>query len=286
MHTLEIAAEGFLPATRTLTLAQDGREVLAVQLERDPRSPFWRKPPPPPHFVVELATAALIVPSFGGDVAGACGVECSAGIGVGTYSVLRGGYQRSSGLAFGVAIGALSATQKTSARSTSLNVVGDPAPGATAPSTNATNRATIDDALTLRGLVLGAWVGYALDAGLPIQLRLGAGGVFGSLSDARRGSFTARSDGLPHRLRSVVEIQPARFVVVTPEVRVGWPLGEHVELSAGIAIPLLFAVPQPRWSEADGIHAGPDGYGWFNADALMSKVLISVAPTVGARFDL
>jgi hypothetical protein len=235
---------------------------------------------------VEMATAALIVPSFGGEVAGACGPECSAGIGLGTYSVLRGGYQRSSGLGFGVTLGALAATQKPSARSTSLNIVGDPAPGAMDPGKNAIDKATVDDVLTLRGLVLGAWVGYALDAGLPIRLRLGAGGVFGSLTDARRGSFLARTDGASHRLQSVVEIHPARFVFVTPEVRVGWPLGKHVELSAGIEIPLLFAVPQPRWSEDHGIHAGPDGYGWFNADALVSGVLVTVAPTVSARFDL
>jgi hypothetical protein len=235
---------------------------------------------------VELDTGALIVPSFGGDVAGTCAIGCSAGVGGGAFTVLHGGYQRSSGLGVGISLGALSATQETSGRSTSLNLVGDPGSIAKAPATSSTDKGTVDDLLQLRALVLGAWVGYAIDAGLPIHVRLGAGGVFGSLSDARRGSFTARSDGLPHRLRSVVEIQPARFVVVTPEVRVGWPLGEHVELSAGIAIPLLFAVPQPRWSEADGIHAGPDGYGWFNADALMSKVLISVAPTVGARFDL
>jgi PEGA domain-containing protein len=274
-HTLEIAAEGFLPATRALTLAHDGTESLAVQLERDPRSLFWRKPPPPPHFVVELATAALIVPSFGGDVAGACDAGCSAGIGIGSYSVIRGGYQRSSGLGFGVTAGALTAKQKPSARSTTLNIVG-----------KVPDDATAFDMLSLRGLVLGAWVGYALDAGLPIHLRLGAGGVFGSLSDARHGSFLASSDGASHSLGSAVETQPARFVFVTPEVRVGWPLGKHVEINAGIEIPLLFAVPQPRWSAAQGIHAGPDGYGSFNADALVSGVLVTIAPTVGARFDL
>jgi hypothetical protein len=285
-HTLEIAAEGFLPETRALTLAHDGTESFAVQLERDPRSPFWRKPPPPPHFVVEIATAALIVPSFGGDVAGACDGECSAGIGIGGYSVIRGGYQRSSGLGFGVTVGALTAKQRPSARSTTLEIVGDPGPNAMDPARNTTDKATVDDVLSLRGLVLGAWVGYALDAGLPIHLRLGAGGVFGSLSDVRNGSFVASSDGASHSLGSASETTPARFVFLTPEVRVGWPLGKHVEINVGIEIPLLFAVPQPRWSAAQGIHAGPDGYGSFKADALVSGVLVTVAPTLGARFDL
>jgi hypothetical protein len=285
-HTLEVAAEWFLPETRALMLTHDGTERLAVQLERDPRSPFWRKPPPRPHFVVEMAAAALIAPSFGGDVAGACDSGCSPGIGIGTYGVIRGGYQLSSGLEFGVSAGALSAKQRLSARSTTLNIVGDPTPNTTHPGKSVTDKAMVDDVLTLRGLVFGAWVGYTLRAGLPIRLRLGAGGVFGSLSDARGGSFVASSVGASFGVGTVSEAAPGRFVFVAPEIRLGWPLGKHVELSAGIEIPLLFAVPQPRWSEADGIHAGPDGYGWFNSDTLVGGVLVTVAPTVGARFDL
>ena len=137
------------------------------------------------------------------------------------------------------------------------------------------------------GCGVGAWVGYALDAGLPIHFRLGAGGVFGSMSDARRGSFAARTEGAPaYAVGTVVATQAARFVFVTPEVRVGWSLGEHVEVNAGLEVPVLFAVSRPAWSEAYGIHAGPDGYGWFSAETLVSGVVVAVAPTVGARFDL
>ncbi len=155
-----------------------------------------------------------------------------------------------------------------------MNIVGRP------PTT-----AHVDDVLELHGLFLGAWVGYALDAGLPIHFRLGAGGVFGSTSDARRGEFTARN-GSSYAIGTYADAQPARFVFVSPEVRVGLPLGKHVELNAGLELPVLFAVPPPRWSDAEGIRAGPDGYGWFDSDALVSGVLVTVAPTVGARFDL
>lgn len=111
-HTIEIAADAFLPETRAIVVAHDGREIVSVQLQRDPGSPFWRKPPPPPHFVVELDTGVLIVPSFEGDVASTCGTGCSAGVGIGSYNVLRGGYQRSSGLGFGVSLGALSVNRR------------------------------------------------------------------------------------------------------------------------------------------------------------------------------
>lgn len=286
-HTIEVAAEGFLPERREVSLGQGERQTLSVPLSRDPASPFWRKPPPPPRFLVEMGTAALFVPSFGGEVAGACEQACRAGVGVGGYGVLRGGYEQSSGIGFGVSLGALSATQKTHGRSTSLNIVGDPskatgAPGAMVDSKDA---GTVDDVLNLRGLFLGAWLGYAADVGLPIRVRLGAGGLFGSVSDARQGDFTA-SNGARYGIGTYAETRPARFVFVTPEVRVGLPLGRHIELNAGLEVPVLFAVPRPRWSEAHGVHAGPDGYGWFNADALVSGVLVTVAPTVGARFDL
>ncbi|WP_437932102.1 PEGA domain-containing protein [Sorangium sp. So ce291] len=288
-HTVEVTAEGFLPATQAIALARDGREVLSVELERDPGSPFWRKPPPPPRFLVELGTAMLLVPSFGGDVAGTCGTRCGAGVGAGSYGVLRGGYQLSSGIGVGASIGALSVKQAMRGRRTSLNLVGYPARTTSAMSAagNTTVPGQVDDVLRLRGLFLGAWVGYALDAGLPIHFRLGAGGVFGPMSDARRGSFDARTlDAPAYSVGTVVETQAARFVFVAPEVRVGWSLGEHVQVNAGLEVPLLFPVPRRAWREADGIHAGPDGYGWFSAETLVGSVVVGVAPTVGARFDL
>ncbi|WP_437492535.1 PEGA domain-containing protein [Sorangium sp. So ce1014] len=277
-HTVEVTAEGFLPERREVSLRRDERKALTVPLSRDPRSPFWRKPPPPPHFLVELSTAALFVPDFQGDIAGNCPGECRRGAGVGRYGVLRGGYEQSSGFSFGVAIGALSATQKISGRSTSLNIVSEPPKEVDVD---------VDDVLRLGGLFLGGWLGYTLDAGLPIRFRLGAGGLFGSMSDARRGDFTAR-DQVRREVGTIVQIQPARFVFVTPEVRVGLPLGRHVELNVGLELPAHVAVSLPKWSDekdVSGVNAGPDGYGWFNGDALVGGVFFSVAPTVGARFD-
>ncbi|WP_437592396.1 PEGA domain-containing protein [Sorangium sp. So ce1000] len=282
-HTVEVAAEGFLPETRDVSLRRGEREVLSMPLSSDPRSPLWRNLPS--LHIVEMSTAALLVPSFGGDVAGTCQQACSSGIGVGGYGVLRGELGRSFGLSFGVSIGALSAMQKISNRSTSLNIVGDPSKPVGSPTARADSKdaGAVADVLQLRGLFLGAWVGYAIDVGLPIHLRLGAGGLFGSVSDARRGKFTA-SNGGRFGIGTHVQTQPARSVFVTPEVRVGLPLGRYVELNAGLEVPVLFAVSRPRWSDAEAVYAGPDGLGWFDADALVGGVLVTLAPTVGARF--
>jgi hypothetical protein len=276
-HTVEVAATGFLPEKRAVSLARGGEEAVRMALSRDPRSPFWRKPPPPPHFVIELGAAPLLVPAFGG--AGTCGDACSQRVGVGAYGVVRGGYQLGSGLGFGLSLGALAAMQKAYGKEMKLNLVG---------SAEAL-RLTTDDVLALRGLFVGGWVGYTLDVGLPLSFRLGAGGLFGAASDARLGKLPGSA---VYEIGKAEETHPARFVFVTPEVRVGLPLGPHVTINAGVEIPILIAAPRPQWSECrvaecpHPIRAGSLGYGWFNPDAFLSRVVVGVAPTVGARFDL
>ncbi|WP_437282406.1 PEGA domain-containing protein [Sorangium sp. So ce375] len=274
-HTVEVAAEGFLPETREISLRRGEREVLSLPLLRDPRSSLWRKAPRLPHFLVEFDTAALIVESFGGDVAGSCLGGCSRSLGVGTYAVLRGGYELRSGVSFGVSIGALSVTQHLSDRSTSLNIVSEPPKDIDIDA---------DDVLRLRGVFLGGWIGYATETDVPVRFRLGAGGIFGSMSDARH--FTPSDGGRPESV-AYVQHQPARFAFVTPEVRVSLPLSKHVELNAGLELPMLFAVSRPRWSTSGeaAVRAGSDGAGYFDDDAFVGGVLVTVAPTVGARFD-
>ena len=275
-HTIEVGAEGFLAESRKVLLLNDKKMVVPIELARDPKSPFWRKPPPPPHFLVEVGAGPLFVPSFGGDVAGSCAQECSASVGVGNYGVVRGGYQLSSGFGFGLTAGYLSARQTIDDRSTSINVVGfAPAQG------------TADDVLSMHGALVGAWIGYSLDAGVQIELRVGAGGLLGTVSDGRLGTFPTHDGTSPgYGVGSVAETHDGHAIYVTPEVRVGLPLGRHVQINVGLEVPILFGVSTPTWSEEHAINTGPDGYGWFNADALKGRVLVGFAPSVGARFDL
>src|SRR6185312_8532370 len=44
-HRIEVAATGFLPAAQEVELSAGERRVVRVALQRDPASPFWRKPP-------------------------------------------------------------------------------------------------------------------------------------------------------------------------------------------------------------------------------------------------
>lgn len=274
-HKIEVAAEGFLPEAREVAIQENQREVIVIELSRDPDSPFWRAPPPPPHFMVELGAGAMLAPSLEGDVVGSCVGDCSQGLGVGTTGAIRGGYVLSSGVSFGLMAGYLSVSQRTSSREATLRV---------GPSRAVT--ASVDDTVELTGVLAGAWVGYSFVARLPVHLRLSAGGLLGKTSDARLGVLgTSDSPGYP--VGTVSQAQAARFFYITPELRVGLPLRRGVEIYAGLEVPALFSLKRQRWSTDQGFYAGPDeGYGWFDDDTWLGGVIFSFVPGFGARFDL
>jgi len=265
-HLIEVAATGFVPASREIELKRSARSVLPIALSRDPSSPFWQRPP---RFLVELSTGLLLlVPSFGGDIVG------RGNLGMGSVDVLRGGYELGSGLGFGLSAGALSATQTIDEHDASMKLVGLP------PASRTTK-----DVLGLQGLLLGAWVGYSTNTRFPIHIDLGAGGLMGVASDARSGNFHGRSS-TSSPIGSYVERGPAHFVFVAPELRVGWPLSKHVELEAGLSSHILFRLSAPKWNKAaPPINAGSDGYGWFE-EGFVGGAVFTIAPMVGARFEL
>lgn len=281
-HSIEVAAEGFLPEKQKVLVLNNKRAVVEVPLERDPKSPFWRAPPPPPHFLVDLGLGIALAPSPGGDITSRCTGDCQASTGLGSYFVLRGGYELSSRLSFGLVGGQMSLRQSIEGRDTELNVVGfGRAQGST------------DHSLSFLSYFGGAWMGYGPESRLPVRLRLSAGGMLAAVSDARQGRFSAqrpvagaKASGAVYSIGTAVESRTASFVFVTPEVRIGLPLKRGVEVFVGLEVPILFAVKRPAWSQGHGVNARSDGYGYFDAEALVSTPLVSFVPSVGSRFDL
>jgi hypothetical protein len=272
-HVVESAADGFTPAVRRLDLAPDAREVVLVTLERDPRSPFWKKPERRPRFLVEASVSVALVPTFGGDVAGACTGACRLGLGLGGAAVLHLGYELGTGLGFGVTAGYLAASQPVDDRIAAVRPVGLPP-----------DQGLAADRLTLRGALLGAWIGYTRGERLTLRLRAGAGALLGVMRDGREGRFTA-DHGSAFQLGPVVDARRAGFFHVTPEARVGLRLGGHVEVSAGVAALVLVGVQRPRWDPTHDVRAGSDGFGSFGPDALAGRVVVVVTPGLGTRYD-
>jgi len=278
-HTIEVAAPGFLPSVQRVSLRRAEPTDIAVVLRRDPKSPFWPRPPRRPRFLAELGQGISIAPTFGGDIAGGCSGACARDTGLGGYGVVRGGYELGSELGFGVAAGYLKVAQKTTARSTFMRLrVGSP------------NGGEADDLLKLEGPFAGAWVGSSLGESLPVRFRLGAGALRGSIYDERFGAFTS-SALETYSIGPVSELHLAWFLYLAPEVRVGLPLSDRVEVSLGIEVPILICPSTPKWGgpshdpAAHPIYAGRDGYGYFEPDELISPVLTMIVPGLGARVD-
>ncbi|AUX45005.1 uncharacterized protein SOCE26_064840 [Sorangium cellulosum] len=271
-HRIEVAAGGFVTAHHDVILARNRRAVVPVVLERVVLgSPLGR-------YLVELTAAPVFVPSLGGGAAGQCGAACSLALGAGGLGVVHAGYELWSGLGFGVTTGYLQVQQAVTARSTSLQIQ-DPLPESTG---------TADDALALRGFLAGGWAGLSLGDRLRLSMRLGAGALFAAVSDERSGTFTSSSSVQFHVDRTTAQ-GSASFFFMTPEVRAGLRLDDHLDVTVGLAAAVLIRLTTPVWTNAPGGVYGriDDNRGYFGAfeeDPLVGEVTVALAPGVGARY--
>jgi hypothetical protein len=281
-HRVEVASEGFLPATRELALARDQREVVAVSLDRDPNSALFRAQNPP-HFVFEATGAFLLTPTLGGDVLESCTGRCSKGWATGALAMLHGGYQLSSGLSFWLDGGFLSAAESVKGRSVTLTPRGlTPFDG------------VAHENLRLSGALLGASAGLSRGQTLRLRVRLSAGAFIGSARDERKGSATtAERPGVPSALVAfdVTESPSAKYLFVAPELRAGLRLSQHWELSAGLAALVLLGISDVDWRDSNP-PSYPDSVGQveFNASgakqSLVGRSIVLLAPELSLKWDL
>ncbi len=277
-HTIELAAPGFLPSERKFRLESGKREALFVTLQRDPRSPFWRAPPPPAHWIVELDGGVPLASSLGGDVVDGCTGACARDIGAGVAIVLRGGYELGSGIGFGLGAGYVHLRQTTSSRPTVLVPVG-------ASSPDAFDHGAADDTITVRrGALFGAWVGATFGDRFPGHLRLNAGILAASATDTRSGHFKTPT-GDAYDLVPAATADGAAFFHLGPEVRVGAKLTKNVEINAGIEALVLFPFSTPVWDKTRLIGAGTDGVGTFPADRILASPVVAIEPGLGVRYQ-
>jgi PEGA domain len=271
MHEVSVAAEGFRSETRRISLDRGDQKVIAIELPRDQSSPLWRRPP---RFTLEAAVAAPLTPSFGGDVANDCATPCRKSVGAGASFVFRGGYELGSGFGFGVSAGYVWAQQQTMGRAVSLKPVG-----------LQKDMGTVDDLLTLRGFLGGAFAALGFGDRFPIRARLGAGALIGSVGDLRTGTFSA-SD------RSTFSVGPlgaapfATFLYIDPEIRMGMRLGGHLEISFGVEALVFVALGRASWEAERPVNAAGDGLAHFSAERLTGAIVPLIAPGLGLRYEL
>jgi hypothetical protein len=269
-HKVELKSDGFLGAARTIDLQKGQREVLDVELERDEDAPVWRKPA---KWTVAGDAGVLLVPTFGGDVAGDCGEGCERALGLGAAVLVRGTYELGSGLGFGLELGGLHAVQQVDGRAANLLPHGfsSPSPG------------SADDGLRLTGLLAGAVIGYHIGDSVPVLLTLGAGVMHGQLRDERSGRYVAQNGGDVDAY-ALCTFQPATYLYLDPAVRVGLPLREGLELSAQLGALMLIGISQPRWDGTLELAAGSDGIASYPDDALLGSFVVGLSPGLSLRY--
>jgi hypothetical protein len=281
-HRVEVASEGFLPVSRELAIAAGKREVVAVSLERDPTSALFRQQNPP-HVVFEATGAFLLSPSLGGSVLEGCTGDCSKGWAMGALALLHGGYQLSSGLSFWLDGGYFSASQTVKDRALTLSPRGlTPFDG------------VASDDLRLSGALLGASAGLSRGQTLRLRVRLGAGAFVGSARDERRGhATTGERPGAPAQDIDfdVSEAPSAKYLFVAPELRAGWRLSPHWELSAGVGAFILLGLSDVEWQDSSP-PSYPDSVGQvdFNAggakQSIVGRTIVVLAPELSLKWDL
>lgn len=272
-HRVEIAAEGFVLQVKELEFQEGKPEKLDVTLERDPLSPLWKDNRG--RFFVEAAAGPGLVPSFGGAIAAATSAP-----GIALMATARGGYRFPSGFVLGIDAGYGALWQSVADRTTSLRPVGIPD----------LESGTVTDTLSLRGVLLGASGGVRIGKDRPLTVRLGAGAMIGTFRDHRAGTFTTRPRSAAPEAVSydviLTQRQPVVSVYVAPEVRMGFPLRERLELSVGLRGIVLVTPNTPKWKPDETLaNASTSGFASFADDELLGQVVVAVEPDVGIRYE-
>ena len=242
---------------------------------RSSNSIMWRKPP---RWTLEANVGPAFIPSFGGAVAGNCASTCSMSLSAGALGFLHAGYQRGSGLGFGISLGYLYATQTVNGRQALLDPIGRN--GSPPQQSGFAN-----DDLRLSAFLGGANIAYRLDEKTPVLFRLGVGVVLGELRDQRQGTFTA-SNQTSYSTFPVVDLEGVASFYLDPGIRVGIRLGDHVDLSLGAQILMMLALSQPNWKLGIEVGAGKDGVGTYPSQSTMGSFVFGLVPTASFRYDL
>jgi hypothetical protein len=234
---------------------------------------------------------------LGGNVAGCS--DCKGGLAMGGVGWLGVGYQLGMGLGFTVDVGYAWLRQNVKDRASTLTPL---VVGASPP-----ENGTSDDELTLKGVTLGGSFFFHGGKKITWLARVGGGVWLASVTDRRSGRFTTtlsvQPDGTPgapatYSVDPTEQVADARYAYVSPELRVGTFLGNHLELSASVGAFIGFALGVPHWSpndsrivsgtcrDAPGAHCVTDGLVVYDAASLTGRNIVLVVPGIALRYEL
>ncbi|HEX2871588.1 MAG TPA: PEGA domain-containing protein [Polyangiaceae bacterium] len=278
-HVLETRADGFVTDQRRIVTPADRETAVEVALRAVTAAPA------PAHIFIEVDGAFGFAPSLGGDLTVACGEPCTKSSATGFEVLGHAGYEFGSGLGLLVDAGYLSLSQQLTGRDVSL-----------VPRGLEANPGTASDDVGISGLRIGPAAQYHRGEKLTLTGRLGVGVFLGSARDQRKGSASTveRTDSSGKTIPAqsydfaLEESPAARYAYVAPELRLGYRLAEHFEISAGLRALVLVGITQPAWTDESPVFPGESyrvGQLTFGEQTLAGRAIFVVSPGLGARFD-
>jgi len=148
------------------------------------------------------------------------------------------------------------------------------------------------DVVDMRALTAGGSASVRLlNPRFPLTIRLGVGALLAHTSDTRDATIADPTSGpyaashFPLRATLTEERTSLAFVYAAPEIRQGVRLGEHFELSLGVAFYFLFATSDLSWQNVNTLSGAP-GDGLFQSARYLGSTLVAYAPSLGLRYDI
>lgn len=317
-HQIEIAAEGFNPYRKAVTLTKGKKDTLKVSLERDLSNPMWQAGFAP-HLYAEVFGGGVLAPlGFGGSADKACSDgDCpEKGLPLGFVAGARVGYQFLKGFSGELAGGFLyvggSMTRKVSA-------VGEHDVTYTSDD--------YKDETRLAGPMIELSAAYTMLDKTPLTFRLGGGVARLKATFKNGGTFTG---DVPHICDNepdtcdpdevatvseevVIPEEPHTKIVpfAAPEVRIGYRFSKKVMVDFGVSLyvllpPEVIRTGKPRGDDFSNLNRTegqrrerlsdvPDAYQTPNTTARPGVisfereegfgVIMAIVPTIAGHFD-
>lgn len=305
-HKVEVAADGFIPDRRDVSVRSGQRELLKIALDRDLNNPMWLAGFVP-HIYVEVVGGLGLATSFGGSADAACSRgECSnESNALGFLAGARGGYQISPVLGADLLLGYLLLSESMT-RKIRANVEGS----------DFTSN-DYEDKTKLAGPIAAVGVTARFLDKTPVTLRVWAGAGRFLASFENSGTFTGTTPNRQPILgttnyetisvtqrMSVPEKNERIWVpLVAPEARIGYRFSKKLSADVGVALLLMFAPDTPR-TGSGGLSTGEGdrealisrANAFTNPPGDLSRVFklpsetgfatfYVILPTVAGRFD-
>ncbi len=257
-HKVDATAEGYFRTSKSFDAKSDGKTTFKIVLDRDENSPFWSKGRARKISLGIFGSGVYAAFGMGGDYERSCsnaGTECyDRSRGLGVLGGVRGGYEILPGLSLELDVGYAYIESSLKRRTTLSGELLAPV------------RVNITDTWTVSGFVVGVGASYRfLRKPFAIYGALTGGAIIGGRVRDRRSGDTAclppltetdcstaesRDPPSPRPMRPNSALETKTIPFIAPELRVGVPLSEAMELGFALGVFIGTTDARPKLAQS------------------------------------